>query len=69
MCLVTRDCDITIGDNSGNLPIHYGAYKNSVDCVRFLVKQGSHKGATQGEGKTPTHVVSQLNNTYIVTNG
>ena len=57
VCLVERDCDITIGDNAGNLPIHCAAAHNHLNCLRFLVKQGTSKEASQGDGKTPAHVV------------
>ena len=57
MCLVERDCDITIGDNGGNLAIHCAAGNNHLECLRFLVKQGTSKEVTQGDGKAPAHVV------------
>lgn len=58
VCLVERDCDITLGDSNANLPIHYAASSNHLDTVRFLARQGSSMLATQGEGKTIIHVVS-----------
>lgn len=57
MCLVERDCDITIGDNSGNLPIHFAAWHDHIDSLRFLVKQGSSMEFTQAEGKAAAHMV------------
>ncbi len=58
MCLIERDCDITLGDAAGNLPMHVAARHDHVDCVRFLVKQGSLMEFTQQEGKMATHIVS-----------
>lgn len=56
--LVQRDCDITIADNNGYLPAHHAAKHNKVDCLRFLVKQGTPLEATQSDGKSLAHVVS-----------
>ena len=55
--LVQRDCDITLGDNNGNLAAHHAAKNNKLDCLRFLVKQGTSLEATQADRKTPAHVV------------
>ncbi len=60
ICLVERDCDITIGDKSGALPIHYAASNNRLDCLRFLIKQGNSVDATQANGRTPSHIVRIL---------
>ena len=59
VCLVERDCDITIGDKTGQLPIHYAAANNRLDSLRFLIKQGNSLEATQATGRAPTHVVSE----------
>ena len=64
ICLVERECDITLRDNYGNLPVHLAAANDKLDCVRFLVKQGSSVEATQGDGKTVAHVVKHSN--YIL---
>ena len=58
--LVQRDCDITIADNNGYLPAHHAAKHNKVDCLRFLVKQGTPLEATQSDGKSLAHVVIQI---------
>ena len=55
--LVQRDCDITLGDNNGYLAVHHAAKQNKLDCMRFLIKQGTSLEATQADGKTPAHVV------------
>ena len=58
ICLVERDSDITIGDNQGNLPMHYAASYDQLDCMRFLVKQGSLMEFTNAKNKTSVHMVS-----------
>jgi ankyrin repeat protein len=57
VCLVERDCDITIGDHKGNVALHYAAMSNHLDCVRFLLKQGASMDCSQDEGKKPLHLV------------
>lgn len=58
--LVQRDCDITLTDNNGYLASHHAARHNKLDCLRFLVKQGSNIEATQADGKSPSHVVNSF---------
>ena len=57
ICLVERDCDVTIGDRNNALPIHLSASKNKRECVKFLVRQGASLQATQKDGKTAVHLV------------
>lgn len=63
--LVQRDCDITLTDNNGYLASHHAARHNKLDCLRFLVKQGSNIEATQADGKSPSHVVNAFFFMYI----
>ena len=60
ICLVERECDLTLEDDAGNLPVHFAAMNDHLDCVRSLVKQGSSIEATQSDGRTPAHVVSDV---------
>lgn len=55
--LVERDCDVILPDNSGCLAIHYAASNNRLDCVRFLIVQGTDLDVRQSQGKTPVHMV------------
>ena len=57
MCLVERDCDITLGDDSGTLPIHLAAAHDRLSCIRFLVGQSVSPESTNNAGKTPMHMV------------
>lgn len=60
MCLVERDCDTTVGDSNTYLAGHLAARYDKVDCLKYLVKQGTAIDAPQGEGKTCAHIVSML---------
>lgn len=63
--LVQRDCDITLTDNNGYLASHHAARHNKLDCLRFLVKQGSNIEATQADGKSPSHVVNAFVSVHV----
>ena len=58
ICLVERDCDTTVGDSNSFLAAHLAARYDKLDCLRFLVQQGTALDAAQSEGRTPAHVVS-----------
>lgn len=66
--LVQRDCDITLTDNNGYLASHHAARHNKLDCLRFLVKQGSNIEATQADGKSPSHVVNAFHSCTCTSN-
>ena len=58
VCLIERDCDTTVGDSNTYLAAHLAAKYNKVDCLKFLVKQGTALDAIQAEGKACSHIVS-----------
>lgn len=58
--LVERNCDVITSDAGGSLPLHHAAAKDHVDCVRFLIAQGTKPDVRQSQGKTPLHMVSKL---------
>ena len=55
-----RDCDTTVGDSNSFLAAHLAARYDKMDCLRFLVQQGTALDAAQSEGRTPAHVVSSV---------
>lgn len=61
ICLVERDCDTTVGDKNSFLAAHLAARYDQLDCLRFLVQQGTALDAVQSEKRTPVHVVSGQN--------
>lgn len=60
VCLVERDCDTTIGDTNTFLAGHLAARYDKVDCLKYLVKQGTAIDVPQGEGKASSHIVRLL---------
>lgn len=60
ICLVEHDCDTTVSDNNTFLAAHQAARYDKVDCLRFLVQQGTELDAALSDGRTLAHVVSFL---------
>jgi ankyrin repeat protein len=58
--LVERNCDVIASDSGGSLPLHHAAAKDHIDCVRFLIAQGTRMDVRQLQGKTPLHVVCEV---------
>ena len=55
--MVQGNCDILATDQAGCIPAHFAAKKDHLDCLRFLVKNGTELMTKDGSGKTPAHMV------------
>ncbi|KAK3706693.1 hypothetical protein RRG08_019688 [Elysia crispata] len=59
VCLVERDCDTTVGDNNSSyLAAHLAARHDKLDCLKFLVQQGTAMDTAMSDGRACSHIAA-----------
>ncbi|GFS01598.1 ankyrin-3 [Elysia marginata] len=59
VCLVERDCDTTVGDNNSSyLAAHLAARHDKLDCLKFLVQQGTAMDTAMTDGRACSHIAA-----------